>query len=251
MSKLNRACGSVVAGLALGAGCLHSASAEDVAKSKGEEKMKESSVRRVVCFGDSITGYRPGVPYYHMFIKWTDWMQFGLDQHFGEGKVEVINSGYAGDATFPMGDCPGGLSRVEADILKWKPEVAVILFGVNNFSMKGEREEVLKTIRDDVTTIVRQTKEAGIKVLLLQYAKKRTRDGVVTWSSFKDVNAVIAEIAKAEGVELLALEPIFEETAKTQPVEALFSEDGIHTNPYGEVIIARVVMKKVMEMMGK
>ena len=206
---------------------------------------------RIVCFGDSITGDRPGKIYHDKFIKWSDWLQFGLEQHLGEGNVEVINSGFGGDATYPRGEAPGGLARVEPDILRLKPGIAVILFGVNNFAdRKGvPLDEVKAEIFKDMTTMVRQVKDAGIKVLLLQYHMPRDTEGNTGWGNVGPVNDVIAEVAEAEGVELAALEPAFAEAQKTWPVNTLFWPGDFHLNTYGEVVVARVVMKKILEMM--
>ena len=46
---------------------------------KTQESTKTDKKKTIVCFGDSITGHIPGQSYYHQFIKWTDWVQFGLE----------------------------------------------------------------------------------------------------------------------------------------------------------------------------
>jgi lysophospholipase L1-like esterase len=209
-----------------------------------------AGVLRVVCFGDSITGYRPGNPYHHECFHWSDLMEFALEFQLGKGRAEVLNMGYAGDATYPRNGCPGAVNRVRSDIIDQHPDIAVILIGGNNFSDKSKTaaEHQIK-LKADLTTIVQQVKAAGINVLLVQYAEPKAPDMSKAWQHLDDGNLVTAEVAKAEGVAIVALAPAFIEAEKTRPVDCLLNpNDGVHLQPYGEIVTARTITQKMKDL---
>ena len=231
----------VMAGLLGLLGSLTARAVEPVPRTEG--------VLRIVCFGDSITGGRPGEEYRHQHIKWTDILGGMLELELGPGKVEVLNMGFAGDRTFKAGDRPGALSRVESNILAQQPDIAVILIGGNNMGGKQSPEEAKARAKEDITTIVQQVKQAGIKVLLLQYAEPRAENMEKVWSHLDDVNPVIAAVAEAEGVPTIELAPPFAAAAEKVPLNTLLNAtDGVHLNPYGEVVVARTVAMKLKEL---
>ena len=208
---------------------------------------RTEGVFRVVAFGDSITGDRPGIAYRQHYIKWTDIVQAMLEVQIGEGKAEVLNMGFAGDRTFAAGDRPGAINRVESNILAQQPDLAVILIGGNNLRMRNrDPDELAERTRRELTEIVRQVNEAGIKVLLLQYAEPKAENMSKVWTHLDDVNPIIAEVAEAEGVPTVALAPYFAAAEEDLPLDALLNPtDGVHLRPYGELIVARVVVAKL------
>lgn len=211
---------------------------------------RDEGVFRVVAFGDSITGDRPGIAYRHHYIKWSDVLQTILEVQLGDGKAEVLNMGFAGDRTFAAGDRPGAVNRVESNILAQNPDVAVILIGGNNMGMRNrDRDELLAQTEEELTQIVRQVKEAGIQVLLLQYTEPKAEDMSRVWTHLDDVNPVIAKVAEAEGVPTLELAPYFARAAERLPLNALLNAtDGVHLQPYGELVVGRAVASKLIEL---
>ena len=207
-------------------------------------------VLRVVAFGDSITGDRPGIQYRHQYIKWADALQAMLEVQLGEGNTEVLNMGFAGDRTFQAGDRPGAVNRVESNILAQQPDIAVILIGGNNMGTRNrEPEELAEQTRKELTQIVQQVREAGIRVLLLQYAEPKAEDMSKVWTHLDDVNPIIAAVAEAEDIPTLELAPAFADAAERLPLNALLNAtDGVHLQPYGELIVARAVAAKLIEL---
>lgn len=211
---------------------------------------RTEGVFRVVAFGDSITGDRPGIAYRHQYIKWSDIMQAMLEVQLGEGQAEVLNMGFAGDRTFAAGDRPGAVNRVDSNILAQQPDVAVILIGGNNMGTRHrDPDELREQTREELTRIVQQVQEAGIKVLLLQYTEPKAEDMSKVWTHLDKVNPIIAEVAEAEGVPTLDLAPHFAAAAERVPLNALLNAtDGVHLQPYGELIVARAVVTKLNEL---
>ena len=46
----------------------------------------------VVCFGDSITGCRPGEPYRHQYLKWCDLLEMMLEARLGPGAARDLEA---------------------------------------------------------------------------------------------------------------------------------------------------------------
>lgn len=221
---------------------------------------QEAKPLRIVCFGDSITGNRPREAYLDKYMKWSDLLGMLVEARTG-AKVESLNRGWAGDATYakPGQSMPGAVGRYKADIIDEKPDIAVILISGND--KKSTPEEQAAT-RANLEKIVGDTKAAGIKVLLLQYAvlgpqKNSTplpnnQDPATpdkTWYHLAGNNPLIAEVAKKFDVPTVALQPAFDEAAKTQSREALVNKvDGVHLGPYGEITTARAIFTKLVEL---
>jgi len=205
---------------------------------------------RIVCFGDSITGHLPGQAYLHQYLKWTDLLALVLETHLGEGRVEVLNRGYGGDGTSPRGDKPGAMRRLQAEVLDLKPDVALVLIGGNNFAAKDrDPREIAEELRGDLTDMVRRMKEAGVRVLLLQYHAPKAADMTKVWSHLDRANPVIAEVAATAEVPTLELAPAFREAERHQPLHALTHPvDGVHLAPYGEIVVARSVFTKLRDL---
>jgi lysophospholipase L1-like esterase len=195
-----------------------------------------SSELRIVCLGDSITGPMPGMRYLDHYAKYADLLQFALETHLGAGNVTVTNCGFAGNSSAQA------LARVDGEVLPLKPAIVVVLIGGNDFGGGADRKQVSDRLRQNLTSIVDKVKQAGGKVLLLQYADPKAADMSKVWTHLNAGNAVIASVAQAEGVPTLALAPAFNDAARTHPLAELASPiDGVHLNPYGEIVAARAI----------
>lgn len=198
----------------------------------------------IVCLGDSLTGPTPGEAYLDKYIKWSDLLQLAVESALPAAEVRVINQGKAGDTT------GGALEHLEDRLLKWQADIAVVLMGANNFApdrTKGASDaEVLAAYKKDLTEIVSRAKKAGIRVLLLQYPDPRAENMAKVWTHGNKGNPAIAEVAREQDVPLVALKPVFDSAAQTQPLATLASPvDGVHLNPGGELVLTRAVMKKM------
>lgn len=212
---------------------------------------------KLVFFGDSITGDRPRKPYLHQYLKWCDLVGLGLQARGNE--VAIVNCGFGGDSTHgsPSGDPPGAIKRLKDNVLDEKPAICVMLIGGNDFAkVKDETAdstklaEVKTTQKANLTSMVQQMKTAGIKVLLLQYHAARAADPAKAWKHLDWGNPIAAEVAKAEGVGLLALEPVFQAAlaAGATQEQLVVQSDGVHLNPRGELFVARAVTVKLVEL---
>ena len=218
-----------------------------------------SAPLRIVCLGDSITGPGPDAPgkpaeydpsdgpsqqrqYLNSYAKYADLLQLVLETHMGEGKVEVFNRGWAGNTSTQA------LARVDSAVAPLKPAIVTVLIGGNDFG-GGVTPEVSQQLHTNLTSIVDKCKSAGAKVLLIEYATPRADDMSHVWTHLNAGNPVIAQVAKEEDVPTLELAPLFDEAAKTHALSDLASPyDGVHFNPYGEIVTSRAIYFKLLDL---
>jgi lysophospholipase L1-like esterase len=197
----------------------------------------------VVCLGDSITGPRPNTEYLDHYSKYADLLQLILETRLGAGKAKVVNRGYAGNTSTQA------LARVDEEVVPLKPDIVVILIGGNDYGSKADPQGIAAVLRQNLMSMIDKVKKAGGKVLLLQYADPKADNMEKVWTHLNAGNPVIAEVAKQENVPTLELAPAFREAAKTHPLADLASPtDGVHLNPYGEIVVARTIFFKLQDL---
>lgn len=79
--------------------------------------------KTIVCLGDSVTGV-----YYHTggHRAYPEMLELALKAAHPKATVKVINAGISGNTT------RDGLNRLESDVLKHKPDLVTISFGLND-----------------------------------------------------------------------------------------------------------------------
>lgn len=219
---------------------------------------KAEGVLRVVCFGDSLTGDRPWkrFSYQPHYLKYSDLLGLMLEGRLGVGKAEAFNSGWAGDMTKPKKNegWPGAAGRVDKDILALKPDIVTILIGGND---RPDTPEKIAETETNLTAIVQACKKAGIRVLLLKYPAAHPGEVKDKKGNVKKgkgwpldlANPVIDAVAAAEGVPTLDLGPPIAAAVKQYPShEVVNPMDGVHLNKRGELVFARTIFAKLVEL---
>lgn len=148
-------------------------------------------------------------------------------------KVRVLNAGVSGDTT------AGGVSRL-GWLLGQKPEVVVVALGAND----GLRALPLAETEKNLREIIRRSKEAGARVLLLGM---RIPPNYGPYAD--DFAAMYPRIAEETDVPLV---PFLLEGVGGD--RALNQADGIHPTARGQEIMAKTVvpyLKEVMTESGK
>lgn len=247
--------GAVLSGLlvlSLTVACMVQAqAAEDkLQTSKTAKADRKEKNMRFVCFGDSLTGYRPFTDYQKDYLKYADLLQLMIEAERGIGKVEMLNAGWAGDATYPRKNegWPGALGRVKSDIIDKKPDFVTVLIGGND---KVENDEDRARTLNNLDAIVKQITDAKIKVLLLQYPPAMPGDEFKdkAWYHLSSKNDLIAKVGEKYNVPVLDLGPAMVEAAKKHDKATLVvPQDGVHLRPGGEKIFARAIYAKVKEL---
>lgn len=191
-----------------------------------EELAKKSDGRPVlVCFGDSLTaglGTRAGQSY-------PDYLQKDMDA-LGY-RYRVVNEGISGNTT------KDGVTRLN-DVLKLKPEIAVVEFGGND----GLRGLPIERSEANLDEIVRTLKAAGVKVALA---------GITLPPDYGEdyihqFDAMYTDIAKKYRVPML---PFLLEHVYGQP--GMMQRDQTHATAKGNEAVAKNVLGLVRPVLRK
>jgi acyl-CoA thioesterase-1 len=159
--------------------------------------------RTVLVFGDSLSaGYGMAAS--------QGWVAL-LDQRLATQRPgwKVVNASISGETT------AGGVARIDAALARVKPAVVVIELGAND----GLRGLPLAQTRDNLAKMVRASKTAGAKVLLVGMHMPPNLGRAYT----EGFEANYRMIAKTEGVTLLPflLEPVARDRSN-------FQDDNLH-----------------------
>jgi lysophospholipase L1-like esterase len=214
---------------------------------------------RIVCLGDSITGPGPDAPgkpaefepgggasqqreYLNAYAKYADLLQLVLETHLGMGRVEVFNRGWAGNTSTQA------LARVDSSVIPLQPQIVTVLIGGNDFGA-GITGAVKTQLHANLTAIVDKCRAAGAKVLLLEYATPRAEDMSHVWTHLNAGNPILAQVAQEKHLPTLELAPCFDAATQTHRLDELASPiDGVHFNPYGEIVTARAIYFKLRDL---
>jgi lysophospholipase L1-like esterase/predicted esterase len=113
----------------------------------------------IVCLGDSVTGV-----YYHTggHRAYPEMLELALKAAHPKATVKVINAGISGNTT------RDGLNRLESDVLKHKPDVVTISFGLNDMvrvpieEYRSNLEHLIDRCREQKSQVVLCTPNAVI-----------------------------------------------------------------------------------------
>ena len=104
-------------------------------------KLKSGSPVKMVAIGDSLT-------YGWMTQKgYLDFLQEMLGQRYPEASLLIVNQGIPGDTA------QGGLQRLQADVIRQRPDCVLIQFALNDAYLGFSPEGFAKNIREMVREI--------------------------------------------------------------------------------------------------
>jgi lysophospholipase L1-like esterase len=194
---------------------------------------------RMVFLGDSITEQR-------IYTRYV--MNFFTLRYPGTA-FTFRNAGWGGDTA------PGGLGRLQRDVLDLKPNVVSICFGMNDGGYTTFDKPAFEKYMTAMTSLVAELKKAGVKVVLLTpgCVHPEQAKGWVSAERMRPYNDTLALYAK--GVEDLAARenlPVFDihflmldVQTKALALDPKFTmiPDAIHPNPSGHAIMAYGLLK--------
>ncbi len=97
------------------------------------------------------TEYRPSLAYHHQLKQM-------IEEVFPACPINVIDAGVSGD------NAPGGLKRLERDVLSFQPDLAVVCYGLNDACGGPEK---LGTYLDAMRSIFTSLQNADIETICL------------------------------------------------------------------------------------
>lgn len=181
-----------------------------------------SAQSTILVFGDSLSaGY--GIP---REAAWPSLLQDELKRTHPHYKV--INASISGETT------SGGLRRLPATLKEHQPNIVVIELGAND----GLRGTKLKLTENSLNGLIRQSKQAGAKVLLLGM-QLPPNYGVDYTKRFKSLYPKLAEHHQIELVPFMLQGVMPEE----------FQADNLHPIAEAQPKILQLVMQKLKPML--
>ena len=138
------------------------------------------------------------------------------------------------------------LARLERDVLRHKPDWMTLSCGVNDV-WHGKRGIDLPSYKKNITAIVDQTQEAGVKVMLLTSTMIREDQSNDLNQKLAPYNEFLKTLAKEKKCLLADLNADMQAALKTFPADApkgkQLTSDGVHMNKAGNIMMARGVAK--------
>ncbi len=186
-----------------------------------------TSKNRIVLMGDSITEF------------WSP-----NDPDFFSGKP-YINRGISGQTT------PQMLIRFRADVIELKPEIVVILAGINDIA-GNTGPSTLDMITDNIFSMAELAKANHIKVILcsvlpaLDFPWKPNQNPA---EKVIALNKMIKEYADANKITYLDYYSAMVNEQKG--LKADYSSDGVHPNKLGYQVMAPLAEKAIQSVLSK
>lgn len=183
--------------------------------------------KRIVFMGDSITEF------------WS-----ALNPEFFIGKP-YVNRGISGQTT------PQMLIRFRPDVIALKPDVVVILAGINDIA-GNTGPSTVEMIADNIISMAELAKANHIKVILCSLLPAFD----FPWSSGKQpaekvasLNKMIHKYADANGI--LYLDYYSAMVNEQKGLKAVYSDDGVHPNKTGYEVMAPLADKAIAKVLSK
>ena len=180
-----------------------------------------AETKKLLILGDSISaGYG--------LKESENWVQLLEASLKTSGKeLQIINSSISGDTTI------GGLSRIESDLLEYKPNYVLVELGGND-ALRGYP---INKIKNNLLKIIDASFAAKANPIIMQIRipPNYGKNYVAAFES------IYAEIAEEKNIPLLTF--LLEKVALDK---SLMQPDGIHPNQKAQIIIANQVEKELL-----
>ena len=172
----------------------------------------------ILVFGDSLSAAY-GIP---REAGWVNLMQQELQR--SHPQYRIVNASISGETT------TGGRQRIAAALRQHQPNIVIIELGAND----GLRGAPIANIEANLTDLIRQSRKAGAKVLLLGMQLPPNYGSTYT-ARFKSLYPKLAQRYH------VALVPFFLEGIAPEQFQA----DNLHPVAQAQPIILRNVMQKL------
>jgi lysophospholipase L1-like esterase len=138
------------------------------------------------------------------------------------------------------------LARLDKDVLSKKPDWMTLSCGVNDV-WHGKNGVALEPYKTNITEIVDRCQAAGIKVMLLTSTMIKEDQNNGLNQKLAPYNEYLRELAKTKKCLIADLNADMQEALKTFPKDApkgkQLTGDGVHMNAYGNIMMAKGVLR--------
>ena len=148
---------------------------------------------------------------------------------FPFGQVNIVNAAINGDSA------PGGLSRIERDLLPQKPDLVIICYGLNDVNNGVSNEKILenyKTILDKIQARLPAAKVFCVSILPMNAKSTVMKiDYESATQRIPVLNGAIQTLAEERGYRFINLYPLLKDENNHLIEE--YSVDGLHLSAAG------------------
>jgi acyl-CoA thioesterase-1 len=191
-----------------------------------QTKLRAGQPITIVALGSSSTTgfgtFGPGYP---------DVLKAELSRLHPSLRIDVINSGHILDTLGGM------IARIDADVLKYKPDLVVWQLGTNAVVWHGIASNAKKLLRKGVERL----KKANADVILMDLQDAPI---VRARSSRAAMERLIADVAREEAVGLFPRYRLMRR-ARKEGVGGLVAFDGLHNSGDGYLCIGRALARMI------
>ena len=199
--------------------------------SRSVQRLNAGGLFKVVAFGDSITA--GGDATSPDLIFWSRWVDH-LRKTYPQASITAVNGATGGDSTVQ------GLQRLEAKVLREKPDLVLIGFGMNDHNRGGVP---VPQFAENLRTLVRQIRaETSAEVILFSAFPPNPQWAFGT-HHMEDYAWVTAEVADELGAAYADVFNNWEAIARRKKTEDLLGNNINHPNDFGHDLYYQVFLK--------
>lgn len=186
---------------------------------------------RIVFLGDSITEQ-------HLY---TNYVEGYLVARYPELNLSFFNAGWGGDTA------PGGVQRLQRDVLSLKPTLVVLCFGMNDGAYSPMTEGILRRYAAGMNELVRLLKKNRIRAVLLtpgmvDHAKNPGLKSInYSGRNLRILADFVLKLAKGENLPVGDIHQLMTDVdARAKQADREFSmiPDSVHPDPAGHLVMA-------------
>lgn len=193
---------------------------------------------RIVAFGDSVTAGVVSPPPSSSVLtidlpnSYPSVLRPLLQNRYTSQEVVVINEGLPGEQVLGTGSTSNGEDRLERVVLQYRPDVLIVMEGVNGLSVSNAED-----VSEGLRRAVRRAKSDGVPLVLVSTILPGV-DGRTKPPDSSAVAALNAEIRAWVAGERAVLVDSF---ASFEPQkELLIGQDGLHPTVDGYIRLAEI-----------
>lgn len=185
---------------------------------------------RIVFLGDSITQQQ----------LYTNYVESYLATRYPELKLTFWNAGWGGDTA------PGGVERLERDVLSLKPTLVTLCYGMNDGRYTTSTPEITSAYETGMRELLARLKAAGCRVVVLTPGAidydcnpgHKANDYNRGLRVLADIALRVAAEAGAIGYDLHRLMLDVQDKAKAADPAFTMIPDSVHPDPAGQLVMA-------------
>jgi len=186
----------------------------------------------IVGFGDSITGV-----YYHTGGRraWTEMLGLALQRVYPQANIATVNAGVSG------GNTVTGLARMDHDVLAHKPDLVVIMFGMNDVVVN-----TAAVYETNLRTMVGKCRDLNAEVVLCTPNYVAPGNGARDPDKLGPFAAIVRKVAQDLSVPVVDFFAICE-SVKSRDARAWteLQSDAVHPNMRGHKLFAESMAETI------